>query len=147
MTLHKNEQTNVRTTRKVHFRIVSNAVTLEEFATGIHADPDFTSNGTPRFPDEAVWEIGEEGTGESDLNQLIEHVLDRVDALKPDLMKWTTNREVKFVLAIIQYVSPDDRIGPGFGIGPSHLRLLADLGADLDIDQYYEGSLTVSPRG
>jgi len=126
--------------RIVGFVVVSERLSADELRRIIGAEPDIASAGTARFPFQATWRLRAAGSGEVDLSSLIEDVLSRVAPLRGALasLRADHDREVTCKLEIVQYVG-DDPVGPGFAIEASHVALLADLRAFVDVDQYYEG--------
>jgi hypothetical protein len=126
--------------RIVSFVVVSERLNADELRRVIGAEPDITSAGTARFPLQATWRLRAAGSGEVDLSSLIEDVISRVAPLRGALASLRADHdpEVTCKLEIVQYVG-DDPYGPGFAIKASHVALLADLRAFVDVDQYYDG--------
>jgi len=79
--------------------------------------------------------LHQEGVG--DVSLMIEDVLGCVEAVRDAIASFVASGDlVHLVLRIIEYVDPENPIGPGFAIEPAGLRLLAGLGALVDVDLY-----------
>jgi hypothetical protein len=126
--------------RVVSFVVVPERLGVDELRRIIGSEPDIASAGAPRFPHQATWRLRASASGEVDLSSLIDDVLSRVAPLREALISLRADhdRSVTCKLEIVQYVG-DDPLGPGFALEASHVALLADLGAVVDVDQYYDG--------
>ena len=85
---------------------------------------------------EVVWEVTSEGDGDIDLTQLIERTVEVAKAKHERLTRLSTDPSVTMVLRIVHYVG-ESEMGPGFAIHRGLLAWLAELGASVDVDQYW----------
>jgi hypothetical protein len=127
-----------RPSRKVRFLVVSDGLSSAEITEALDVEPDEASDGdAPRFPDESSWGLVAYGSGSDDLAELIARVLDRVRPLVPAIQKLrAADPEVVCLLRLVQYIGPDP-VGPGFVLEADQMQILVEVGAFLDVDQYW----------
>jgi hypothetical protein len=120
----------------VEFVVASDRLSPSELTNRIGSEPDAAASGTAHHPKQATWELRTAGSGESDLTSLIDGVFERIAPAKEALASICDEGQTTCLLRIIQYVR-DEEVGPGFYLGPEKVRLLASLGAFIDVDQYW----------
>jgi hypothetical protein len=126
-------------TRKVGFVIVSRRLSAAALKDAMDSEPDASKTGTERFPSQATWELWAFGSPSDDLSSLIEDVLERARLVRAQVAALrAADPDLACVLRVIQYIH-DDPLGPGFALRENDVALLAELGAFVDVDQYYVG--------
>ena len=130
--------------REATFLVLSETLTVVELTKAIGLSPDRSSAGTRRHPRLALWELCESGGGEDDLSSLIGRLLGRVAPFKEAIIACVEG-EPSCRLRIVHYIGPAP-IGPGFAVDRERVALLANLGADLDVDQYWLPPDSDEPR-
>jgi Domain of unknown function (DUF4279) len=127
-----------RPSRIVRFLVVSDALSSADITEALGVEPDEANDGgSPRFPDQSSWELVVSGSGSDDLDELIARVLDRVRPLVAALRKLRESEpDIYYTLRVVQYIGPDP-VGPGFALEADQMRVLVDVGASLDADQYW----------
>jgi len=121
----------------VEFVVVSETLSATALREAMGTSPDASQHGSPRFPNQATWELQGMCGPDDDLSSLVKGVLARVQPARGTIAHLRDrDPDLTCVLRIIQYVSADDEVGPGFALEADDLQLLTDLRALLDVDQY-----------
>lgn len=122
--------------RKVSFIVASDSLSERALSEKIGLEADVGQSGTVRYPMQATWELRESGSGDIDLSDLVEKILTRVESAKRAIAELCRDPETSCLLQVVQYVG-DETVGPGFAIEARYVRLLGELGATIDVDQYW----------
>lgn len=120
--------------RQVEFRILSDLHTSAELQSilGRTSAPPWQTRNLPR----GFWAIRAIGDGTTDMSALIERVLAEAMQLRPILLELARSEGLITRLVIVHYVG-SSLVGPGFFVDEEAVRFLADVGAALDMDQYW----------
>jgi hypothetical protein len=79
------------------------------------------------------------GSPGDDLSSLLGDVLQRLRPFRGGVKALHgADSSLATVLRIVQYIG-DDPVGPGFALEPDDVLFLAEIGALVDVDQYYVG--------
>lgn len=84
------------------------------------------------------WCVCRNGNRNSSVIELLSDVLDALTNHAEALKEMSAEAGSECILRIVQYIG-DEESSPGFELAPKQMDLLADLGAHLDVDQYYYG--------
>lgn len=87
---------------------------------------------SPRYH---VWEIREVRGSEMALQEVIDALMARAFLLQGPLRS-LRQAGCTVHLEIVNWISPVDSHGPGFSLPSPDVAFLADIGADVDVDQY-----------
>lgn len=128
----------------MEFTVASETVTPAELTARLGAADQVTVRGEPgrftgRAARENAWTLRAEGGPDADIDALVADVIDRVSALESPLAELAA-AGCPPVLRVVQYMSEDDPVGPGFALDAPHLALLGRIGASMDVDLYVRGS-------
>lgn len=127
-----------RATRKVSFLIVGDSSRIGDLFDSLEGTIRPTVARNLRHGhEELVWEVRREGTGATDLSALIADVLAEIRSLADAIRHVVDATGATTVLRVVQYIG-DDPVGPGMAVEADDVKLLAGLGAFLDIDQYQD---------
>lgn len=122
--------------RIVELIVWRTGVTGDELAAEIGSGGDSTSTRADMPVTEAKWVLRGIGSESGDLSALVEGVISRARGVGAGLVRSCRASDATVILRIIQYVSGDDPVGPGFALEAADVAFLASLNAVLDVDQY-----------
>lgn len=129
--------------RLVYLKVVSDTLSPDAITKVVGAGPDEAiAKGT--IPPGSVtkrplswnrWELREAGDGACDIDSLLRALYDRLVPIRDGLLK-LPREESKIELVIVAYHSAEDGASHGFHLDGPLINFIADIGADIDVDQY-----------
>jgi hypothetical protein len=129
-------QNEERRQRAVEFMVVSETHSGEQPIAEIGMQPDEVQSGSGRFAHEVAWVLRAVGDSRSDPSELVEDLLVRVEPFISQIEQVVSTSGDVVVLRVIQYISEDDPVGPGFSLNVAVVQTLARVRAMIDVDQY-----------
>ena len=125
--------------------IRSESTSVDEMSRMLGCNPDYSqAKGTIRQGSTVnkpasfhIWEMRAYGDQTASLQEVIERLLAKTAPLRLALMA-LSSASCSVHFEIVNWISPSDRHGPGFSLPTEAIVFLADIGADLDVDQYLE---------
>jgi hypothetical protein len=134
--------------RYASLTVISETLTVGEITEALGQFPDDSLSRGERRPGSLVpvvasansWRIQESSESSSiPVEQLLESLLARVVPLREALTR-LSNKGSSIQVSVVQWISTSDGHGPGFGLDSQSVRLIAEIGASFDVDQYVESN-------
>jgi hypothetical protein len=126
-----------------YLKIVSDTCTPDWITSKVGVEPDVAVAKGEIPPGSASrrplrwnrWELRETGGGSSNIDDLVSALYSRL-TLVSDGLKSLPKDKCEMELVIVGYYSPGDETSHGFHLDLEFVKLLAIIGADIDVDQY-----------
>jgi hypothetical protein len=132
-------------TRVAAFVISSESQTVDDITAHVGVPPNRSLNkggvrdgSATRIPARFhSWELREEVASELPLQEAVDALFRRLLPLLEPLRR-LLSAGCSYSVEIVQWISAEDPHGPGFGLGKDAIAFMAQISADLDIDQYVQ---------
>lgn len=129
--------------RTIYLDVRSEALSPDRISEVVGVSPDeaimkgeVRANSVSGLPAKwSVWRLIERGSSSVDISELIRVIYQRMLPLK-DGLKEVDALGCEISLEVVLYLEPLDECGPGFCLDIPTVKLLAEIGAVVDVDQY-----------
>ncbi|WP_373464002.1 DUF4279 domain-containing protein [Streptomyces canus] len=131
--------------RSARLVIASPSLSVDEISSLMGCEPDaYRRKGEvrqgARIPipaADSTWELRESVDGGTAIECALDALMNRIFPLENELHR-LSQTDCVLKLCLVQWISKENEVGPGFSLGLEGIAFLAKIGAFLDVDQYVE---------